>query len=155
MPLWLQIILNVSSALVAVLTLYWRMSTQAKADKKKQEEERAKEAKETREASTKQARELKEAIDNFSDILADQNREYERRFSQLQLDTKEELHRLQKDIDERRRSDIKDLHNRVDSIEGEFSSKVMEKIGKLDSSIEAMQNTLELIQRHFIENGNR
>ena len=95
----------------------------------------------------------------FTKSISDQNRQQEKAIADLRLEFQRQYQAMYEKVDERRRKDVQDLHCRMDDFQGEFATSVIDRIGKLEGSVtskmESMQNTLSLIQRHFIENGGK
>lgn len=131
---WLGIIISVLSVLIAFGTFYWRV----RVDNRQQQEKQ----------STIQA----EFIKSVNERIAVLQKAHDSEIAQLRLDLQSRLEDLHGKVDERRRKDVQDLHNRVNALETTYLASVGDRLGKIEGKMDSMNNTLMLIQRHFIEN---
>jgi uncharacterized protein YicC (UPF0701 family) len=131
---WLGIIISVLSVLIAFGTFYWRV----RVDNRQQQE--------------KQTAIQADFIKSVNERIAVLQKAYDSEIAQLRLDLQSRLEDLHGKVDERRRKDVQDLHNRVNALETTYLASVGDRLGKIEGKMDSMNNTLMLIQRHFIEN---
>lgn len=131
---WLGIIISVLSVLLAFGTFYWRV----RVDNRQQQE--------------KQTALQAEFSKGVNERIAVLQKAHDSEIAQLRLDLQSRLEDLHGKVDERRRKDVQDLHNRVNALETTYLASVGDRLGKIEGKMDSMNNTLMLIQRHFIEN---
>lgn len=131
---WLGIIISVLSVLIAFGTFYWRV----RVDNRQQQE--------------KQTAIQADFIKSVNERIAVLQKAHDSEIAQLRLDLQSRLEELHGKVDERRRKDVQDLHNRVNALETTYLASVGDRLGKIEGKMDSMNNTLMLIQRHFIEN---
>jgi uncharacterized protein YicC (UPF0701 family) len=131
---WLGIIISVLSVLLAFGTFYWRV----RVDNRQQQE--------------KQTALQAEFMKSVTERIAAIQKAHDSEIAQLRLDLQSRLEDLHGKVDERRRKDVQDLHNRVNALETTYLASVGDRLGKIEGKMDSMNNTLMLIQRHFIEN---
>nr|WP_321294566.1 hypothetical protein [uncultured Sphaerochaeta sp.] len=131
---WLGIIISVLSVLLAFGTFYWRV----RVDNRQQQE--------------KQTALQAEFSKSVNERIAAMQKAHDSEIAQLRLDLQSRLEDLHGKVDERRRKDVQDLHNRVNALETTYLASVGDRLGKIEGKMDSMNNTLMLIQRHFIEN---
>jgi uncharacterized protein YicC (UPF0701 family) len=131
---WLGIIISVLSVLIAFGTFYWRV----RVDNRQQQE--------------KQTAIQADFIKSVNERIAVLQKAHDSEIAQLRLDLQSRLEDLHGKVDERRRKDVQDLHNRVNALETTYLASVGDRLGKIEGKMDSMNNTLMLIQRHFIEN---
>ena len=128
------IIISVLSVLIAFGTFYWRV----RVDNRQQQE--------------KQTALQAEFMKSVTERIAAIQKAHDSEIAQLRLDLQSRLEDLHGKVDERRRKDVQDLHNRVNALETTYLASVGDRLGKIEGKMDSMNNTLMLIQRHFIEN---
>lgn len=131
---WLGIIISVLSVLLAFGTFYWRV----RVDNRQQQE--------------KQTALQAEFMKSVTERIAAIQKAHDSEIAQLRLELQTRLEDLHGKVDERRRKDVQDLHNRVNALETTYLASVGDRLGKIEGKMDSMNNTLMLIQRHFIEN---
>ena len=131
---WLGIIISVLSVLIAFGTFYWRV----RVDNRQQQE--------------KQTAIQADFIKSVNERIAVLQKAHDSEIAQLRLDLQSRLEDLHGKVDERRRKDVQDLHNRVNALETTYLASVGDRLGKIEGKMDSMNNTLMLIQRHVIEN---
>lgn len=131
---WLGIIISVLSVLLAFGTFYWRV----RVDNRQQQE--------------KQTALQTEFMKSVTERIAAIQKAHDSEIAQLRLELQTRLEDLHSKVDERRRKDVQDLHNRVNALETTYLASVGDRLGKIEGKMDSMNNTLMLIQRHFIEN---
>lgn len=161
MKTWLQWIITIISPVISVATFYMKVASERKSDEEARKQER-----EAEYASLRKA--IKDGLAEVNSTVLEDRKEFQRQINELNEKHNKEIYEIRLEfekqyqgifekVDERRRKDTAALHKRIDEFEGGFASEVMERIGKLEGTvtarIEGMQSTLDLIQRHFIENG--
>lgn len=152
MPEWMKTLFSILSPVVAVATFYWRISSQRKADEKKRQESHSAEMKEL--TST-----LKSIQDEFSKAISQLTLQHNKDISNVKLDFEKRYQGIFEKVSAMSLKSTKDLQSRIDAFETNFISNVMDRIGKMEGAfgakMDVLQNTLELMQRHFIENGGK
>lgn len=128
------IIISVLSVLLAFGTFYWRV----RVDNRQQQE--------------KQTALQTEFMKSVTERIAAIQKAHDSEIAQLRLELQTRLEDLHSKVDERRRKDVQDLHNRVNALETTYLASVGDRLGKIEGKMDSMNNTLMLIQRHFIEN---
>lgn len=128
------IIISVLSVLLAFGTFYWRV----RVDNRQQQE--------------KQTALQAEFMKSVTERIAAIQKAHDSEIAQLRLELQTRLEDLHGKVDERRRKDVQDLHNRVNALETTYLASVGDRLGKIEGKMDSMNNTLMLIQRHFIEN---
>ena len=131
---WLGIIISVLSVLIAFGTFYWRVRVDNRQHQEKQTAIQA------------------DFIKSVNERIAVLQKAHDSEIAQLRLDLQSRLEDLHGKVDERRRKDVQDLHNRVNALETTYLASVGDRLGKIEGKMDSMNNTLMLIQRHFIEN---
>lgn len=131
---WLPTIISVLSVLISFAAFYWRVKIY------------------NEELQEKQTASQSEFIKKVTEQLAEIRRVHDKEMACMRLEMQKRYSELYNQIDERRRKDIAALHERVNNLEVTYLSTVGDRLGKIEGKMDSMNDTLTLIQRHFIEN---
>lgn len=159
MPVWLTTIFSILSPIVSVLTFYLKVKSTREKDEAERKKARAAENEALKSSITSGLKEVNETIDRIQKETTKQMTEiasrHDKDIAALRLEFEKQYQLIFERVDERRRKDTKDLHNRIDEFQGGFASDVVERIGKLEGSLTAelknCTNFMELIQRSLLE----
>ncbi|MBO4393764.1 MAG: hypothetical protein J5800_05420 [Spirochaetales bacterium] len=157
---WMNIVTTIVGWIVSVVTILWKISRDKKADaenRRKEEEERNKTFKEFIEQLSKQNAENYASIQKQLDkALPALQHTFESSIQELKLEFEKRLQEIVKEQDDKRIHDNGEIDKRIQSLEQKFATEVMASLGRLEGVVsakfETFENTLNLLQRHFIEN---
>ncbi len=163
LPNWLTALFSILSPVLSVLTFYLKVKSERVKDEKERKELRLKETGDIKRSISVGFEKVDQTIadlqKDFSQKLYELHTTHEKDVSDLRLEFEKQYQLIFEKVDERRRKDTKDLHNRIDEFQSGFASDVMERIGKLEGSvtskIESVENIMNIIQAHLIENGGK
>lgn len=157
---WMNIITTVLGWVVSVATILWKISRDKKADaeqRKKEEEERSKAFKELidqlSESNKNNFATIQRQLDQTLPAL---KHTFETSVQELKIEFEKRLQEMVKEEAAKRENSINEVNRRIHGLEQKFAVEVMESLGRLQGTVnakfETIENTLNLVQRHFMEN---
>lgn len=72
---------------------------------------------------------------------------------ELKVDAR--INQMGRDLDEQRRKDVRDLHNRINEFEGNTLQQLNQRLSSIEGEMKGVRNILGVIQGHFINKGDR
>lgn len=162
MPTWAQIITWLSGgSFLSAISLFWKMRSDIKKereDTKKKHQAELDAINNRCENINKNVSDTLNSIQNRLDVcIPELQHTQEKNISNLKLEFEKRIGEVVKEQDSKRVKDIQAVNQRIDSVESKYANDVMERLGKLEGTLNAklgsIENTLQLVQRHFIENG--
>lgn len=162
MPIWAQIITWLSSgSFLSAISLFWKMRSDIK---KEREDTRNKHQAELNAINDRCVNINKTVTESLNCIqkqldtcIPELKHAQDKGIANLKLEFEKRIQGVVNEQDAKRAKDIQVVNQRIDSFETKYANDVMERLGKLEGTLNAkfgsIENTLQLVQRHFIENG--
>ena len=127
MPVWLTTAFSILSPIISVLTFYLKVKNTREKDEAERKKARTAETAALKSSITDGLKEVNGSLDRIQKETAKQMGEiasrHDKDIAALRLEFEKQYQQIFERVDERRRKDTKDLHNRIDEFQSGFACR--------------------------------
>ena len=133
MPVWLTTAFSILSPIISVLTFYLKVKNTREKDEAERKKARTAETAALKSSITDGLKEVNGSLDRIQKETAKQMAEiasrHDKDIAALRLEFEKQYQQIFERVDERRRKDTKDLHNRIDEFQSGLTQELYELHG--------------------------